>query len=135
MPWWKNMVMADANTMIRCIIGDDEKKIAELQEIRKTQKILYSIEVIVEVVYVLTKVYQISRKECTDAIQKFLGAYNIVPKEADVVIRSLQLFGDNSLDFVDNILLAYHQLKGLAIYTYDKKLMSAINRSDIAGVE
>lgn len=27
------MVMADANTMIRCIIGDDEQKIAELQEI------------------------------------------------------------------------------------------------------
>lgn len=51
------MVMADANTMIRCIIGDDEQKIAELQEIRKSQKILYSLEVIAEVVYVLTKVY------------------------------------------------------------------------------
>lgn len=44
--WWKSMVMADANTIIRCIIGDDEKKIEELQTIRQTQKIVYTIEVI-----------------------------------------------------------------------------------------
>lgn len=62
------MVMADANTMIRCIIGDDEQKIAELQEIRKSQKILYSLEVIAEVVYVLTKVYGIPREECSEAV-------------------------------------------------------------------
>jgi len=28
--------MADANTMIRCIIGDDEQKINEMQEIRRS---------------------------------------------------------------------------------------------------
>lgn len=128
------MVMADANTMIRCMIGDDEQKIAELQEIRKSQKILYSLEVIAEVVYVLTKVYGISREECSEAVQRFLKAYNIVPKEEDVTIKALQLFGSNKLDFVDNILLAYHQLKGLTIYTYDKKLMNAINRSDAGGL-
>ncbi len=31
----ENMVMADANTMIRCIIGDDEQKIQELEKIRE----------------------------------------------------------------------------------------------------
>ena len=58
-----------------------------------------------------------------------------MPKEGDVVVRALKLFGGNSLDFVDNILLAYHQLKGLTIYTYDKKLMNAINRGDFDGTE
>ncbi len=124
------MVMADANTMIRCIIGDDENKIAELQEARKTQKILYTIEVIAETVYVLTKVYHISRKECSEAIQTFLKARNIVSREAEITARALKLFGSNNLDFVDNILLAYHQLKGITIYTYDRKLMNAISRSD-----
>jgi len=57
------MVMADANTMIRCIIGDDEQKINEMQEIRRSQKILYTLEVIAEVVYVLTKVYHVSRED------------------------------------------------------------------------
>ncbi len=57
------MVMADANTMIRCIIGDDEEKIHELQKIRSEQEIVYTLEVIAEVVYVLTKVYQVSREE------------------------------------------------------------------------
>ena len=64
--------MADANTMIRCIMGDDEQKINELQEIRATQKIIYTVEVVAEVVYVLSKVYDVSRKDISDAILRFL---------------------------------------------------------------
>lgn len=65
------MVMADANTMIRCIIGDDEQKIQEFQKIRATHKIIYTLEVIAEVVYVLTKVYHVSREETSNAVQLF----------------------------------------------------------------
>lgn len=118
--------MADANTMIRCIIGDDEQKIKELQEIRATQKIIYSMEVIAEVVYVLTKVYDVSRVDASDAIQRFLKAKNIVCSNSEIAIKSLQLFAENHLDFVDNVLLAYHQLRGITIYSYDRKLMNTI---------
>lgn len=122
--------MADANTMIRCIIGDDEQKIKELQEIRATQKIIYSMEVIAEVVYVLTKVYNVSRVDASDAIQRFLKAKNIVCSNSEIAIKSLQLFAENHLDFVDNVLLAYHQLRGITIYSYDRKLMNAIKREE-----
>jgi len=63
------MVSADANTMLRCIIGDDKNKI---QEIRASQKILYTLEVIAEVVYVLIKVYNVPRPECSESIRRFL---------------------------------------------------------------
>ncbi len=122
--------MADANTMIRCIIGDDEQKIKELQEIRATQKIIYSMEVIAEVVYVLTKVYDVSRVDVSDAIQRFLKAKNIVCSNSEIAIKSLQLFEENHLDFVDNVLLAHHQLRGITIYSYDRKLMNAIKREE-----
>ncbi len=122
--------MADANTMIRCIIGDDEQKIKELQEIRATQKIIYSMEVIAEVVYVLTKVYNVSRVDASDAIQRFLKAKNIVCSNSEIAIKSLQLFAENHLDFVDNVLLAYHQLRGITIYSYDRKLINAIKREE-----
>lgn len=122
--------MADANTMIRCIIGDDEQKIKELQEIRATQKIIYSMEVISEVVYVLTKVYNVSRVDASDAIQRFLKAKNIVCSNSEIAIKSLQLFAENHLDFVDNVLLAYHQLRGITIYSYDRKLINAIKREE-----
>ncbi len=39
------MVMADANKMIRCIVGDDEQKILEFQKVRSAQKIIYTLEV------------------------------------------------------------------------------------------
>lgn len=122
--------MADANTMIRCIIGDDDKKIKEFQEIRATQKIIYSMEVIAEVVYVLTKVYDVSRVDVSDAIQRFLRAKNIVCSNSEIAIKSLQLFVENRLDFVDNVLLAYHQLRGITIYSYDRKLMNAMKRKE-----
>ena len=124
------MVMADANTMIRCIIGDDEQKIQELQKIRATQKIIYTLEVIAEVVYVLTKVYNVSRRDVSEAIQLFLKARNIVCSNSEITLKSLQLFGENHLDYVDNVLLAYHQLRGIAIYSYDRKLINAIKRED-----
>lgn len=135
MLWWKNMVMADANTMIRCIIGDDEQKIRELQEIREKQKILYTLKVIAEVVYVLTKVYNIPRGKSSEAIQHFLKARNIVCKDEEITLKALELSSENNLDFVDNILLAYHQCMGVSIYTYDRKLINAINRSDINGLK
>ena len=122
--------MADANTMIRCIIGDDDQKIQELQEIRATQKIIYTMEVIAEVVYVLTEVYDVSREDVSEAIQRFLKARNIVCSNGEIVVKSLQLFGENHLDFVDNILLAYHQIRGVTIYSYDRKLINAIKRGD-----
>ena len=122
--------MADANTMIRCIIGDDEQKINELQEIRSTQKIIYTVEVTADVVYVLSKVYNVSRKDTSDAIQRFLKARNIVCHNYGIAQKALQLFADNNLDFVDNILLAYNQLHGIKIYSYDRKLMNAISRLD-----
>lgn len=68
------MVMTDANTMIRCIIGDDQNKIAKFQQIRLEQNIIYALGgEIAEVVYVLIKVYQVSREEASNAIQIFLG--------------------------------------------------------------
>ena len=70
--------MADANTMIRCLIGDDELKINEFQNIRATQRIIYTIEVVAEVVYVLTKVYDVSREDTSSAILRFLKSRNIV---------------------------------------------------------
>ena len=124
------MVMADANTMIRCIIGDDEQKIHEFQDIRSTQRIIYTIEVVAEVVYVLTKVYDVSREDTSSAILRFLKSRNIVCSNNEVAVKALQLFAENHLDFVDNVLLAYHQLRGITIYSYDQKLMNAISRVD-----
>ena len=125
------MVMADANTMIRCIIGDDTQKIQEFQNIRSTQRVIYTLEVVAEVVYVLTKVYNVSREETSSAVLRFLKSRNIACSNSKVAIQALQFFSENKLDFVDNVLLAYHQLHGIVIYSYDRKLMNAIGRMDL----
>lgn len=81
-------------------------------------------------VYVLTKVYGVFRKEASDAIQHFINSRNIICANREITVKALQLFSSNRLDFVDNILLAYHLIQGIAIYSYDCKLMNAVNRGD-----
>ncbi len=80
--------------------------------------------------YVLTKVYQVSREEARNAIQTFFRAKNIVCSSSAITVKGLQLFVNNHLDFVDNLLLAYHQIQGIEIYSYDRKLMNAFRRGD-----
>lgn len=123
------MVIADANTMLRCIIGDDPHKIAELDQKRKLGPILYPIEVIAEVVYVLIKVYEVSRNDCANAIIQFLNTRNITCTNEKIVFMALNTFPENKLDFIDNVLYAYHMEFDAEIYSYDKKLLKLINAS------
>lgn len=91
---------------------------------------IYTIEVVAEVVYVLTKVYNVSREDTSSAILRFLKSRNIICSNNEIAVKALRLFAENHLDFVDNVLLAYHLLQGITIYSYDRKLMNAINRTD-----
>ena len=55
----KNMVMLDANVILRYLLNDNEKMALEAEKAIKTQTALVTIEVIAEVVYVLKRVYSI----------------------------------------------------------------------------
>ena len=44
-----------------------------------------------------------------------------------VIDKALELFGENNLDFVDCILLAYNQVENMSVQTFDKQLKKKLS--------
>lgn len=109
----------DANVILRYIL-DDEKEMAE-EAARVIQQGAWTLpEVIAEVVYVLAKVYQASREDIASYIRGILDEVEL--ERRDIMLLAVRIFSETQLDFVDCVLIAYHRIDAVTIFTFDKKL-------------
>ena len=116
----KNMVMLDANAILRYILNDNEDMALEVTEVIRSEDIIVTIEVIAELVYVLKRVYGVDKKAISETILDFISDVNVVGK--DILVLGIETYAENNLDFVDCILYAYKCTKGYDVFTFDKKL-------------
>ena len=86
------------------------------------------IEVVAEIVYVLEGVYKVKRKEIKTSLLSLLSQSNIVVYNSELLKFALDQFVKTSLDFVDTLLLAYKTVENKKVYTFDKKLLKALNQ-------
>ncbi|KDE49469.1 PIN domain-containing protein [Geobacillus sp. G4] len=116
------MKIIDANIILRYLLNDHDELSGKAATIIEDNKVLLLREVIVEVVYVLEKVYNVKNDEISDILLELLKYDNIEVDDIEVVEEALALFGKRRLDFVDTLLYAYNKVKGYQVYTFDKKL-------------
>ena len=120
------MVYADANIIVRYVIGDDAAMAEKAEEAVNAHTIFILPEVFAEVVYVLTKVYGIERTDVADSMLELL---DFVSTTAPAVMqKAFECYRESRLDFVDCILAAYRIAEGKEILTFDKKLNNFIAR-------
>jgi predicted nucleic-acid-binding protein len=112
-------VLLDANAILRYLLDDDAEMAARTRSALSYGAFLLP-EVLAEVVYVLSGVYAVPRKELAEKTIPFLS--EIQSAQHDVLQRALEHFGATTLDFVDCLLLAYHEICGDSVMTFDKKL-------------
>jgi predicted nucleic-acid-binding protein len=124
------MVIIDANPIIRVIMNDDNDMVSETKKLLRTTAVLLKNEVIAEIVYVLLKVYRISRTDIFDFITKFIKAKNIRTESDDILEFALNTFKSENLDFVDCLLYAYYSVGGNEIFTFDKTLLKLIGEKE-----
>jgi len=112
MPSQKNMVMIDANVILRYLLRDNEQLYRKAENLfnevfsgRKRALIIQPI--VAEVVYVLQKLYKVSREEIAQVLTNFLKMKGIKVQDKDIMLESLKIFRDKNLDFVDCLLCAY----------------------------
>ncbi len=119
------MILLDANYILRFLLKDN----LEMYKIAKSCIInndcLIPNEVLAEIVYVLQKVYNVEKKDIKLSLTDLLLYDNIIITEKEVVIKSLEIFDNKNLDFVDCILCA--KSKKYTIKTFDKKLSKCLN--------
>ena len=50
--------------------------------------------------------------------------------DKDVILLALEVYGKRNFDFVDCILYAYHELQGVHVVTFDKKLLKLLSQTN-----
>ena len=126
MPRQKNTTksLVDANIILRYLLQDDDKMFQESKSIIENGAEALP-EVLAEVVYVLMKVYAVGRHEISEALRTMLSEVQV--NNSAVIDKALELFGENNLDFVDCILLAYNQVENMSVQTFDKQLKKKLS--------
>ncbi|MBR2676832.1 MAG: PIN domain-containing protein [Solobacterium sp.] len=115
--------LLDANAILRYLLNDIEEQAETVEKAIKNGA--YTIpEVMAEVVYVLSGVYECERKEIADTIRVLLDEIDISDKP--VILSALDLFGSTNLDYVDCILVARAVVLNENVLTFDKKLTKQI---------
>lgn len=114
------MKILDTNVVLRYLLKDvpDMFEIASAN-IKQGDCVVYP-EVVAEVVYVLKSVYKVERIDISDSVICFLD--EVISEKKEAIIKGLSLFAETTLDFVDCLLVAYHECYGYDVLTFDKKM-------------
>ncbi len=125
------MRVADANTILRFLLKDKLVQFAEAEQIFDSkEEIFVPVEIIAEVVYVLQKVYSVSREEIKSRLIEFISYKNITLNEFDITINALKVYATANLDYADCIVYSYAKSKSSDIFSFDKGLISFFNRNN-----
>jgi predicted nucleic-acid-binding protein len=121
------MQIVDTNIILRFLLDDNQAMSSRAADIIIHNEIFLLEEVLAEVVYVLEKVYKLSKIDLVNIIQEFISYTNIIVDNKDVIDLALNTYKQNNLDFVDCILYSYSKCRNATIYTFDRKLEKCIN--------
>lgn len=80
------------------------------------------IEVVCEIVYVLQKVYHISRQEIHRQLSDLVTESLMTVEKPDLFQQALHAYSTTPLDIVDAYLWAYHTVEQHHVLTFDDKL-------------
>ena len=119
------MILLDANYILRFLLKDNLEMYNIAEECILNNECYINNEVMAEVVFVLLKVYKVSKKDIEKATVGILNYENIQMLSKQSMIDTLEIFGSKNLDFVDCILC--EESKRHTIKTFDKKLLKCIN--------
>ena len=124
----KNVIIVDANIILRYLLKDHEEKAEEIfnDAIMGKTKLLILHSVIAEVVYVLQKLYKVDRQEILVVLRGLFKFKSVRINDKEVILTALEIFANRKLDFVDCILCAYSNK--YPVETFDKDLKKCINQ-------
>jgi predicted nucleic-acid-binding protein len=115
-------VILDTNALLRFITGDNIEKCQKVSELIDSNDCIVPIEVIAEAVYNLEKFYLHPRRLIADEIKDFITIKEDLVVEENVIRHGCNTFASTNLDFIDCLLIAYANVKGNPVFTFDNDL-------------
>lgn len=125
------MQKIDANVLLRYVLNDHAQLSPRAREIIDHHIVEVPIEVLCEAIFVLSGPYQIDRQSISTGLKRFFEQTQCTISHREAVLRGLEYFGQNSLDFVDCVLAGYAEIEKDEIFTFDDKLKKFISKMDV----
>jgi predicted nucleic-acid-binding protein len=116
------MALIDANVILRYLLDDHADLSSKAAQILESKEAVLLPEVACEVVYVLQKVYKVSRPEIQEHLSALVISQLVHVAQADVLLQALACYAETALDFVDALLWAHHAVAREEVLTFDKSL-------------
>jgi predicted nucleic-acid-binding protein len=128
------MIYLDANVVLRYLLADDEgQHIISKNVIDSSPNIFILDGVVVEIVYVLTKTYGIEREQVGAKLVELFKQKRFCFENKPLIMEALNIFKKRNLDFVDCLLCACKELKSVEVFTFDKKLLTCLEKETSNG--
>ena len=115
-------VILDTNAVLRFLVGDKPDKSQKVSELLNTTDCIVPIEVIAEAVYNMDKYYGHTRDIIAEKIKDFISIKEDLVEKENVVRYGCKVYASTSFDFVDCMLLAYANVNGNMIFSFDDPL-------------
>ena len=122
----KSTSVVDANAIVSLLLGKErasfERARVFFEKVRQGEETAYlASAVVAECVYVLTKVYEVSREDTAGRLLQLLDYRGVVPDTA-AIRPALTLYRTHKVDFVDAYVAALAKERGYGVFSFDRDL-------------
>jgi predicted nucleic-acid-binding protein len=126
----------DTNVLIRHLTGDPPKQARRATAfLAQADELLLPDLIVAEVVFVLESFYEIERKRVAELVRAVIGFPAIVVVDAALLLRALEVYEVDRLDFAEAYLVASAEATGVGVVaSFDRSIdrIATIQRIDPA---
>ena len=120
------MIGLDTNVLVRFLVQDDadqaRRAAACIARLTEAEPGYVAREVVLELVWVLSKAYQYNRAQITSALQGLMAAVEIEVEDSAVVGAVVELYANRGYDFADLMIRQVGLVRGAQqMVTFDEQ--------------
>lgn len=114
----------DTNILVRHLTGDPPGQARRASAfLAQAEELLLTDLVAAEVVYVLESFYEVERPRVAELLRAILGFRSIVVLDAPLLLRALEIYEVDRLDFADAYLVASAETSGVGtVASFDRSI-------------
>ncbi|MGB5197966.1 MAG: PIN domain-containing protein [Candidatus Deferrimicrobium sp.] len=127
----------DTSVILGILVKEDEGKVAAVERLllsaRRSGKRLPVLPVaILEVVWVLEKVYKLDRRSIRELADAILNTGELIVENGEVFRKALAVYEEKNVKFADAVMGTWGIARGLkTVYTYDEKDFRQIGELEV----
>lgn len=120
--------LIDTNIIVRFLVKDNEEQFVISKDIFQqiqegTLKVEILSEVLMEVLFVMIKVYKIPKSKVIEKLKSLLLLDGVVNDDKGICIDALNLMQHKNIDYVDALICTKNVLQGYGKISFDKDVM------------